>query len=226
MTAANEASEVTVHEVDGMQKVAMHLLGKAVVLWQNSLTYIISEKDRNLAREARSGGLLLMWHNRLFPAFGCLRHLEFEKHQIHGLVSASRDGARLASFMRAIHVVPLRGSSSRRAATATREMVRVLGNGGVVSITIDGPRGPCYHAQAGAAMLALRLQCPIYLVNVEPASCWRLNSWDRFMIPRPFTKVEINVQRLSWRPATTDKEGREALRQRIESGLMALTRTL
>ena len=61
-------------------------------------------------------------------------------------------------------------------------------------ITPDGPRGPRYSMSDGAVALALRSKLPIMVVNYIPSSYWQLGSWDRFIIPKPFSKLDIYHQ--------------------------------
>ncbi|MEM9227634.1 MAG: DUF374 domain-containing protein, partial [Verrucomicrobiota bacterium] len=105
------------------------------------------------------------------------------------------DGAWLAGVFRQLQIEPIRGSSSWRATQALREVVKVLNSGGDVGITPDGPRGPCYSFQSGAALAAKLGDCPVVMLGIAPKLAFRLNSWDRFMLPLPFSKVVVKTQR-------------------------------
>jgi lysophospholipid acyltransferase (LPLAT)-like uncharacterized protein len=172
------------------------------------------------------GSLILLWHNRLFVGLGALRFSALGDRPLHGLVSASRDGAQLSVFLRELGIVPIRGSSSRRGAIAAREIVKVLERGHDVGITVDGPRGPCYHAQAGAAMLVQATGAPLYIVGAECESCRTLNSWDRFIVPNPGSRVNITLERHAPPAPVGGKEERMAIQAFIQERLRALTRDI
>ncbi len=90
----------------------------------------------------------------------------------------------------------VRGSTSRGGSPALARLHKLLNEGCDVYITPDGPRGPRYKMGPGAVWLALRSGTPILPVNVEYSSVWRLGSWDGFIIPKPFAKIEVTLQRL------------------------------
>jgi lysophospholipid acyltransferase (LPLAT)-like uncharacterized protein len=212
-----------IHEVRGLKGLALGLLGRILRLWQKTLRYELPEIAANAFASNPEGFLILLWHNRLFPGIGTLQNTDIEGHKLHALVSASRDGAQLSQFLRAQDIYPIRGSSSRRASSATRELLKTLHEGNAVAITVDGPRGPCYEAQRGATLLMQTTQVPAYLINVECESCWELPSWDRFIVPKPFSRVKVKVDRVA--PADPDggKEGRKAIQRLIQERLSSLT---
>lgn len=155
------------------------------------------------------------WHNRMLvmPAFA-RRYVPGRRGSV--LTSPSRDGALIAEVMRAFGQGSIRGSSSRRGATALRELVAVMRDGGDVAITPDGPRGPRYRLQPGIILLAQQTGAPIMPVAVEYSGCWRVGHWDGFMIPCPLTRVEVTIGDLHRVRATADPEAFEAERQNLE----------
>jgi hypothetical protein len=166
------------------------------------------------------------WHNRLALCIIPYRHYVQQGHVRPGmaaLVSASKDGGFLAGVLEHFGVEPVRGSSSRRGGQAMLELTTWADRGHSVSITPDGPRGPCYVVQDGVMSLAQLTGLPIV-----PYSCnlgWkiRLKSWDRFQIPLPFSRCEmVFAQPIRVPREATDAE-REALRQRLESSLRSIT---
>jgi lysophospholipid acyltransferase (LPLAT)-like uncharacterized protein len=84
----------------------------------------------------------------------------------------------------------IRGSSSRGGATALRQMAEAYREGHRCAFTADGPRGPNMVAQPGPVQLAQLVAAPwVGAFYALPLSAWQLNSWDRFLIPRPFSRV-------------------------------------
>ena len=212
-----------VHYVSGIKRFSLALLGRFVRLWQATLRYEVPPGLEGMFNNDPDGSLLLLWHNRLFAGTGVLRKINMRGHKLHGLVSASKDGAQLSYFIRGLGVEPVRGSSSRRGATAAKELLRALKGGNPVAITVDGPRGPCYEAQQGAALLLQQTGVPVNFIGAECDSCWELKSWDRFIIPKPFSKVTIKMDRFALSSPQGGKEERKAIQGIIQERLMALT---
>lgn len=107
-----------------------------------------------------------------------------------GMASRSRDGALLAGVLTRLGFGVVRGSSSRGGADALVAALHVLRGGGRVAIAVDGPRGPAGRAAPGAAALARNASVPLVVVRVG-ARGWRARSWDRFLVPWPFTRVTV-----------------------------------
>lgn len=211
-----------VHDVSGIRRLFLKLLGWIVRKWQASLQYEFDIEADGFFSHSPKGSLLLLWHNRLFPGIGALNEVDLQGERLHALVSASRDGGQLSFFIRELGLIPIRGSSSRRGSVAARECVKVLKNGGHLAITVDGPRGPCYEPQQGAALLMQVTGADVNLVGVECESCWILNSWDKFILPVPFSRVKVKLDRCG---TTLLGEGsdRETVRLSVQKRLMALT---
>jgi hypothetical protein len=139
-----------------------------------------------------------------------------------GLISASRDGDLIADVTRRFGFDVVRGSSSRMGAAALRELSEVLEAGRDILITPDGPRGPVYELGPGIIFLAQTTGAPVVPVNMEYSSCWRVKSWDRFIIPKPFSKVRVIIgQPQQIRSTSTDQEF-ENERVRLENVMMSL----
>jgi len=90
-----------------------------------------------------------------------------------------------------------------------------------VAIVPDGPRGPCYHLQPGAIKLALDTGVPLVCVSWEVNRCWRLKSWDRFIIPKPFSKLTVHLSPpIHLHGNASDPAHFEVLREKIEQRMM------
>lgn len=112
---------------------------------------------------------------------------------MHVLISHHRDGELIAKVIKHFDIEAVRGSSSRGAREALRNMIKLINAGDNISITPDGPRGPALVAQEGAATLARLANRPLLPVTFSATRCWRLSSWDRFMIPKPFSTIVVKV---------------------------------
>src|SRR5205085_1360461 len=99
----------------------------------------------------------------------------------------------LAQFLEHFGLGAVRGSTSRRASVALREMARRVAEGHDIIITPDGPRGPRYHVQSGALYLAQRTSRPIIPLHLEYSRYLRFKSWDGFAIALPFARVKVVI---------------------------------
>jgi lysophospholipid acyltransferase (LPLAT)-like uncharacterized protein len=107
------------------------------------------------------------------------------------LISEHRDGELIARVAVSLGFRTVRGSTSRGAARALAGMVRELEHGHDVAVTPDGPRGPARTFAPGALIAAQRAGAPVIAVGVSAKAAWRLRSWDRFVIPKPFGRVTV-----------------------------------
>jgi lysophospholipid acyltransferase (LPLAT)-like uncharacterized protein len=109
------------------------------------------------------------------------------------VVSKSRDGLIAAGVAARWGHAAAMGSSHRGGAEALRAGVRALREGRSLGITPDGPKGPREVAKAGAAQIAILGKAPAVTIKVDTKSAWRLKSWDRFIIPYPFAKINVTL---------------------------------
>lgn len=106
------------------------------------------------------------------------------------MASASKDGELIAGPLKRLGYITVRGSSSRQGAQALKEMIR-LARSHTLAITPDGPKGPPRSIHPGVFEIALLGGVPIIAVATEAKHEWVLNSWDRFRVPKPFTKIIV-----------------------------------
>ncbi|GAC1699199.1 MAG: hypothetical protein NVS9B3_16330 [Gemmatimonadaceae bacterium] len=127
------------------------------------------------------------WHAHILPL---LWHHRGEGVSV--LISEHRDGEIVARMATALGYGLVRGSTRRGAGRALLGITRALQEGSDVAISPDGPRGPPRVFQPGALVAAHRAGAPVMLVNATADRAWQLRSWDRFLIPKPFARVQIS----------------------------------
>ncbi len=154
------------------------------------------------------------WHRCVVPA----TH-RFRNHSIAVMTSRSFDGEYIARIIRNFGFTPVRGSSSRGAVGALMGMRRQIEEGHAVAFTIDGPRGPRYVAKPGPVLLAKKTGVPICCFYIHVESAWVLNSWDRMMIPKPFSRAILCVSSPIPVPSETNDEEMKALHQQMQEAL-------
>ena len=167
---------------------ALLLLGKGFlrVLARTWRVRVVNEGYLFDLRRAERPFIFALWHGHLLPL---LWH-----HRDQGvlvLISEHRDGELVARAAASLGYGLIRGSSTRGADRALITIVRELAAGHEVAITPDGPRGPAETFAPGALVAAQRSDSFILPVAASADRAWRLRSWDRFMIPKPFALVTI-----------------------------------
>lgn len=182
-----------VHEISPWRRLLLWPFGAVLRLWGRSLRMEASAEDLRAYTKNDVPVAIVLWHNRLFMAAEIVRRYRVGR-PAYALVSASQDGAWLSAFFDMVGMRTVRGSSSRLGREAASALIEMLHAGFDVGITPDGPRGPCYDLKPGAIIVARRTRAPLLLVGVEFTSVWRLRSWDRFCIPRPFSRVRMRCE--------------------------------
>lgn len=154
------------------------------------------EGEGRLEELAASGRpvIFAFWHNRvLFLAHTLRRRLLRRGYPIAVLVSHSGDGALGAALARMWGARVVRGSTSRGGSAGLRGMYRAVRDGSAAVTIPDGPRGPIYRCQPGVVALAQMSRTPIVPLAFAAERCWRVRSWDRLIVPKPFTRVHLAV---------------------------------
>src|SRR6184192_187471 len=196
---------------------------RVLQLWVRTLRYEIDDRAGVVGKPADRNYIGALWHNRLLIFPFVLRRFFSNRHGA-ALISASRDGDLLADAIGRFGFDIVRGSSSRLGASAILQLADVLASGGDVVITPDGPRGPAYELGPGIVYLAQKSGAAVVPINMEYSSCWRLKSWDRFILPRPFAKVRVIFGRVHRARATGTPEEFEAERLSLQNAMMALVK--
>ena len=190
-------------------------------LWVRTLRYEIDDRAGVVGKPADQNYIGALWHNRLLIFPFVLRRFFSNRHGA-ALISASRDGDLLADAITRFGFDVVRGSSSRLGASAILQLTDVLASGRDVVITPDGPRGPAYELGPGIIFLAQKSGAAVLPVNMEYSSCWRLKSWDRFVLPRPFAKIRVIIGQPHRVRSTNTVDDFEAERLRLQDAMMAL----
>jgi lysophospholipid acyltransferase (LPLAT)-like uncharacterized protein len=190
-------------------------------IWARTLRYEIDDRLGVVGKPVKENYIGALWHNRLLIFPFVLRRFFPNRHGA-ALISASRDGDLLADAIKRFDFDVVRGSSSRLGASAILQLTDVLASGHDVVITPDGPRGPAYELGPGIIFLAQKSGAPVLPVNMEYSSCWRLKSWDRFILPRPFSKVRVIIGQSHHVRSTSTPDEFETERLRLQDAMMAL----
>ncbi len=146
----------------------------------------------HLSLPHQQGMLLCGWHDELALSTYYLKIKDIKATMV---VSQHQDGQIIADILTYWGFPLLRGSTqSKGALHVTKQMLKDLEKPGyIVALTSDGPRGPRHVMKSGALRIADQCGAKIQFIRAFPTRYWRLNSWDRFIIPKPFSKVIIII---------------------------------
>ncbi|MGB5505894.1 MAG: lysophospholipid acyltransferase family protein [Sulfurovum sp.] len=173
-----------------------------------------SKKNFHVTGEiTQDQSIVVCWHGELLMSPQAYRY--FHKKQLaSGIISRHFDGEMIARILMYFSIVPLRGSSSRGAKQVLLEAFRALKKGDDLLVTPDGPRGPRHTISDGAIALAHKAKAPVLTVNYIPSAYWQLGSWDKFVIPKPFSSIDFYLENVSLEGMELD-EARKFLRDKM-----------
>ena len=203
------------------------LLGSWVLrLLVATLRIRVDDPARLRACVAEKQYFLVFWHNRLLMVPAVWNRFFSPKRRplSKAMTSTSRDGELIAQFLSRFGIGAVRGSGTERGSSALRELAGLLKRGHTVAITPDGSRGPLYEIKPGMVLLAQLSGQPILPISFEFSRAWRLKSWDRFFIPKPFSTVTFLIGEPHPIPRTSTPEAFETERRRCQAAMMSLVR--
>ena len=172
-----------------------------IYLITKTIRISIQNKEYAFKDNQMQKAVYVLWHNRLFLLTGafCFKNL-------CALISQSKDGEIIARIAKVLGYQAIRGSASRGGAQAVLSMLKQQHNMSGIVLTVDGSRGPRYEVKPGAIYLASKTGLPIIPVSYTASRKKELNSWDRFIVPLPFSKATISFAKPIFVPGDVDKE--------------------
>lgn len=151
------------------------------------------------------------WHNRIPTATYFWR-----KRGIVVMSSRSFDSEYIARFIQRFGYGTAKGSSTRGARAGLIQMIRAMRSGKSAAFTVDGPRGPIYQAKPGALLVSAKTGAAILPFSISLDRCWRLPSWDRIEIPKPFARAIVVIGERFYAKDADDEAEREQLQRALE----------
>lgn len=174
------------------------------------------ENEKAWLDHLEKGGsvLLCAWHQQFFSA---IRHFQvYSKYSPGIMISRSKDGAIVAGVARRTGWRPIRGSSSRGGKAALKRMIRHLRATQLSGHIVDGPRGPAGVVKSGVIRMAQVSGAAIVPFYITADRYWIFNSWDRFLLPKPFSKVTLRFEDLIQIDRDVDSQGFDRQRKHLE----------
>ncbi len=192
-------------------------------LWVKTIRYEPHGDWENLLKMNKEGQSLVVsfWHGELFPVTGFAHKIS--QHYV-AVVSQSKDGEIIAQILERLGTKPVRGSSSRGGVKALLHAKRIMEKENRIAVfTVDGPRGPRHKPKDGVIFMAQRAGAKIIPIRAYPKTKKIFGSWDRFMLPMPFTRCPIYIGEPM--DVTTEKLDKEVMareKERLEKRMLAL----
>lgn len=177
------------------------------------------EKEREAISRSENGALYATWHQRM-----SYHSHYFGSRHVTIMISRSRDGEYAARIAAWLGLKNVRGSSSRGGLGALKALVQRIREGEIGGMLADGPQGPARVAKAGSVLIARDAEVSIIPVVWSADRCWMFNSWDRYLVPKPFARVAIFYAEPLWIPRSTRGEKLEEYRRLLEDRLNQGTR--
>ncbi len=201
------------------QRVALWIVPKLTALLLAmicaTLRYEVIAEEGVTPATPPARGIFCFWHRCTLPAGWYFRNFRCSI-----LISRSFDGELIARTLGLLGYNSVRGSSSRGGAAGLMAMRDVLVAGEPVVFTADGPRGPIYQTKIGPVKLAAMTGEAIGSFYLLPERAWAMRSWDRFMVPMPFSRVAVSWARAVSAPrADADAATLEAKRGELNDAL-------
>ena len=154
------------------------------------------------------------WHQCVLPCT-----VYFRRTGATILISRSFDGELITRILRLFGFKAVRGSSSRGAREGLLGLAQVIESGNPAIFTADGPRGPIYRTKMGPIKLAQMTGAPIGAFHLEPERSWVMRSWDRFLVPKPFTRIVVSWAQWTRVPADLAADQFEPKREELNAAI-------
>jgi lysophospholipid acyltransferase (LPLAT)-like uncharacterized protein len=174
------------------------------------------ENEKPWLEYLQNGGRVLLcgWHQQFFAA---IRHFKtYATYHPALMISQSKDGDIIAGIAEKSGWLAVRGSSSRSGGRALKVMIDHLNRSGLAAHIVDGPRGPAGVIKAGVVSLARATGAVVVPVYATSDRAWYFNSWDRFMLPKPFARVNLRFDEMIDLSSGESDEDFECHRARVQ----------
>jgi lysophospholipid acyltransferase (LPLAT)-like uncharacterized protein len=179
---------------------------------------VVDEEVNRLASEGKRL-VFFIWHNQLALTLAKSGAFKFVT-----MVSRSKDGDLVAPLIESFGHKVVRASSSKGASAGVMEMLGHMGGGFHGAMAADGPKGPVYEAKLGALYLAKKADSILVPVLGNCKSFFRFNSWDKFIMPKPFAKIDLYVFAPIMLGDSMEKDDVERELKDVQNKIMGMTR--
>ena len=171
--------------------ISRHILPFSLKLLYASLRISVTPRSWN-NHAADNGAIFTFWHGKMVAGWLLAKALFPEKKTV-AVISLSEDGRTLADTLEQLDFSLIRGSSSRGGDEVKDAMLKALERENIIIVTPDGPRGPACQFKYGTLRVASSKRCPLFFAEIRYEKAWQLKSWDKFEIPKPFSRATVII---------------------------------
>lgn len=158
--------------------------------------------------------LIAFWHGELIMQPFNFQKLR-KKQKISAMISEHRDGEAITRTVQYLGIDSLRGSSTRGGVKALIGAIKELKAGNDIAITPDGPKGPRHSVADGIVLIAQKTNSKILFLNVKVDKYWQFKSWDKFVIPKPFSKIDFYISEAYSLDSMENEEAKSFVREKL-----------
>ncbi len=158
--------------------------------------------------------IVSMWHGDLLMQPFNYQHFK-KSGTVKAIISEHRDGETIRKTVEHLGIESLSGSSTRGGAKALLGAIKSIRKGVDVAITPDGPKGPIFSVADGIVLIAQKTKCKILSFSTSPSKYWQFNSWDKFIIPKPFGQIDFYISE----PFSIDDLSMEEAKEKIKNNM-------
>lgn len=197
-------------------KILYLLLTGYALSWR--VNYVNKDRYQKL-KDSKISFVVPIWHNVLL-----ICSFAFRNEGIVTMASNSKDGDVIAGLMKMWGFIPARGSSSRGGIKATLNLIKECNSKkSLTALTVDGPRGPKYKVKDGVIFIAKKLDKIVLPAYATASRAIRFNSWDKFILPLPFSKVTVTFMEPIYLDDNVEPEAIERDRVNLEKIMLSST---
>ena len=167
--------------------IAVPSLGSLIIRFLHQTNKIVFHAPETLSDKPI---IFACWHGELLMLPYLYKHYRKEPHA-KVLISPHFDGELISRTIKYFGLGTLAGSSNKSAAKVLIQAIKTIREGYDIGITPDGPKGPRHEVADGIIIMAQKTDAKIVLVAIKPTKFWQLNSWDKFVIPKPFGTIHF-----------------------------------
>ncbi|MBL3520391.1 lysophospholipid acyltransferase family protein [Arcobacter lanthieri] len=178
------------------------------------IIYATNKKTYHHPKDNNEPFVLCMWHGDLLSQI--FNYHQFRNYgNIRAMISENRDGEIIAKIASLFNCGAIRGSSSKGSTKVFINALKELKLGNDVAITPDGPRGPRYSMADGVVLISQKSGKKIRCFNAIPTKYWQFKSWDKFVLPKPFGKIDFYVSESFSVEGLEVEEAKSIIKQRM-----------
>lgn len=158
---------------------------------------------------------LMFWHDRLAMMPFAKKHWWPKTRQTSVIISDHKDGEIITRVIKRFGIGAIRGSTSKGGARVLIQSFKDIDNEIDILITPDGPRGPRHSISDGSVIIPQKKNIPIQILNYEASKYWQFKSWDKMILPKPFSKIEYFLSEPFYITDMQIDEAKEFLAQKM-----------